>query len=117
MLWIVAIGACLATIILWQLTMIASLRIFGIRVPFSVAFHIYPRRQHELFDALKKKRKDTFVLISGFLLFACPLFVGLTAYDYILDRSDGHITSGLNLRWIGSRFDADDRVRNLDQCE
>jgi hypothetical protein len=26
------------------------------------------------------------VFISGVLLFACPLFVGLTAHDYILDR-------------------------------
>jgi hypothetical protein len=95
MLWIAAIGACLGAIVLWQLAMIAALRLFGTKLPFSVAFHIHPRRQHELLGALKGRRKDTFVFISGFLLLACPLFLGLTAYDYIL-RSADHPAWGLN---------------------
>jgi hypothetical protein len=96
MLWIAAIGACLGAIVLWQLAMIAALRLFGTKLPFSVAFHLHPRRQHELLAALEGRRKDTFVFISGFLLFACPLFVGLTAYDYIVSRSAGHPAYGLN---------------------
>jgi hypothetical protein len=103
MLWIAAIGACLAAIVLWQLTMIAALRLFGTRLPFSIAFHIYPRRKHELLAALKRGRKNTFVFISGFLLLACPLFVGLTAYDYIVNRPDGHQAYGLNYI-VGSVF-------------
>ena len=53
MLWVAAIGAWLETIVLWRLTVIAALRIFGIKVPFPVAFHTYPRKQCELLDALK----------------------------------------------------------------
>jgi hypothetical protein len=96
MLWIAAIGACLGVIVLWQLAMIAALRLFSTKLPFPVAFHIYPRRQHELLAALEGSRKETFVFISGFLLLACPLFVGLTAYDYIVNRSAGHPAYGLN---------------------
>jgi hypothetical protein len=96
MLWIAALGACLGAIVLWELAMIAALRLFGTKLPFSVAFHIHPRRQHELLAALKGRRKDTFVFISGFLLLACPLFLGLTASDYIVNRSAGHPAYGLN---------------------
>jgi hypothetical protein len=96
MLWIAAIAVWLAAIVLWQLAIIAALRLFGTRLPFSVAFHNHPRRQHELLAALKGSSKDTFVFISGFLLLACPLFVGLTAYDYVVNQSAGHPAYGLN---------------------
>lgn len=89
--WVAAIGAWLGTIVLWQLTVIAALRIFGIKVPFPVAFHIYPREQYELLDALNRRSKDTFVFISGVLLLAGPWFVGLIACDYIVGRSAGHL--------------------------
>jgi sugar phosphate permease len=96
MLWIAAISACLGAIVLWQLAMIAALRLFATKLPFSVAFHIHPRRQHELLAALKGRGKDTFIFIYGFLLLACPLFVGLTAYDYTLNRAAGRPAYGLN---------------------
>lgn len=96
MLWIAAISACLGAIVVWQFAMIAALRVLGMKIPFSVAFHIYSRRQKELLDALRGRGKDTFVLVSGILLFAFPLFVGLTAYDYIVDRSAGPINYDLN---------------------
>jgi hypothetical protein len=83
MLWIAAIGACLGAIVLWDLAVIAALRFFGIELPFSVVFRVYPRREHELLAALKGNLKETYVFISGFLLFACPLFLGLTLFDYI----------------------------------
>ena len=101
MLWIAAISTCLGAIVLWQLAVIAALRLFDVKLPFSVAIRIYPRRQRELLAALKGKRKDTFVFISGFLLLACPLFVGLTAYNYIFDSSAGHPTHGLSY-YVGS---------------
>jgi hypothetical protein len=90
MLWIAAIGACLGTIILWDLAVVAALRLFGIMMPFSVAFRIYPRREHELFAALKGNPKATYVFISGFLLFACPLFAGLTLFDYVAHGAAPH---------------------------
>lgn len=87
MLWITAIGACLVAILLWQWAMVAGLRFFAIKLPFSVAFHISPRREHELLDALEGRPKAIFLLISGVLLFALPLFVGLIAYDFVVDHS------------------------------
>lgn len=96
MVWIAAISACLGAIVVWQFAVIAALRAFGITIPFTVAFHIYPRRQKQLLDALRGRGKDTFVLVSGILLLAFPLFAGLAAYDYIIDRSAGPISYGLN---------------------
>ena len=96
MLWIAAISACLGAIVVWQFAVIAALRVFAMKIPFSVAFHIYPRRQKELLDTLTGRGKDTFLIVSGFLLFAFPLFVGLTAYEYSVDRSAGPINYGLN---------------------
>ena len=96
MLWIAAISAGLGALILWEFALIAALRVLGIRIPFAVAFHIYPRRQKQLLDALRGRRKDTFVLVSGILLLAFPLWVGLIACDYVIDRSAGPITYGLN---------------------
>jgi len=96
MLWVAAISACLGAIVAWQFAVIASLRVLGISIPFSVAFHIYPRRQKELLDALGRRGKDAFVLVSGILLLAFPLFVGINVYDYIIDRSVGQVTYGLD---------------------
>jgi len=90
MLWLAAIGGFLGAIILWQLAAVAALRLLGIELPFSLAFHIHPRREHDLLAAFAGKRKDTFVLIAGFLFFACPLFLGLTVFDFIVKRSAGY---------------------------
>jgi hypothetical protein len=96
MVWIAAIGAFLGAVVVWQLALIAVLRLFNVTLPLSLAFHVSPRREHELLAALNGKRKDTFVFISGFLMFACPLFVGLTTYDFVMDRYAGHATLLLN---------------------
>lgn len=96
MLWVAAIGGCLTVIVLWQLATIAALRLFGIALPFSVAFHIHPRRERELLAFLKGRSKDTFVLISGLLLLACPLFAGLAVYDYIFDLPVDHPANRLD---------------------
>ena len=89
MLWIAAFSAGLGAIVIWEFAVIAALRGLGMKIPFAVTFHIYPRRQKELLDALKGRRKDTFVLVSGILLMAFPLLVGVIACDYVIDRSAG----------------------------
>ncbi len=86
LLWAVAIGAFLAAWSLWDLAMVAALRVFSIRLPISFAFLFWTRRERELHAALKEISKIKYVIISGFLLFACPLFAGFTAYDFFIDR-------------------------------
>jgi fucose 4-O-acetylase-like acetyltransferase len=101
MVSIAAISASMGAIVVWQLAMVAVLRLFDVKLPFSLAFYVYPRREHELFAALNERRKDTFVFISGFLMFACALFVGLTTYDYVMDCSVSHPPHGPNY-FVGS---------------
>jgi hypothetical protein len=95
-LWIAAIGAFLSGAVLWDLAMVAALRSFRIKLPFSLPFHFYTRLERDLLAALKGRPLGAYVLISGFLLFACPLFVGFTAYDYIVRRYVDHSTFGLD---------------------
>jgi hypothetical protein len=71
---------------LWQLAMIAILRPFGISLPFSFPFHFFPRRERELRTALNGKEVEQYVLVSGFLLFACPFLAALTTSDYLTDH-------------------------------
>jgi hypothetical protein len=93
---IAAVGVFLGAVVLWNLAMIAAVRFFRINLPFSLTFHFYKRKEPELLKALKGRSINTYVVISGFLLFACPLFAGLTAYDYVVHRSVDHSTYGLN---------------------
>jgi len=93
---IVAVGAFLGVAVFWNLAMVSALRFFRINLPFSLPFHFYRRREPELLVALEGRSINTYVFISGLLLFACPLFAGLTAYDYVIRRSVEHSTYGLN---------------------
>jgi hypothetical protein len=110
MLWIAAIGACLGVIVLWQLAMIAALRLFSTKLPFPVAFHIYPRRQHELLAALEGSRKETFVFHFWFLAVGVSAVRG--SYRLRLYRQPvcwpPSIWSELH-RGVGSGFRGDDR--------
>jgi len=94
--WVAAIGAGIGAIVVWELAVIAVLRLFHVNVPFSLVVHIHPRREHELLAALGRRRKHTFVFISGFLMFACPFLVGLAAGDYVIDGFPSHSTHGFN---------------------
>jgi hypothetical protein len=95
-LGLAAFGGCVGAIALWDLAVVAALRSFGIKLLFSTPFHFYTRRERELLAALNGRPKDTYVLISGFLFFACPLFAGLTTFDYIIRRYIDHSTIGLD---------------------
>jgi len=104
MVWVAVISGCLGAVVLWELAVIVGLRLFDIKLPLSIAIHIYPRRQREMFAGLKEKGEDTFVFISGVLLWACPLFIGVTAYDLIFsifDPSGSHPAHALD-RIVGS---------------
>jgi hypothetical protein len=86
----VAVGVLLGTVFCCSLAVVAGLRCFGLRVPFSLPFHLFKRQEPELLEALTGKSINTYVLISGLLLFAFPLFVGVTAYDYVVRRYIEH---------------------------
>jgi hypothetical protein len=86
LLGFIIVGSFPCVAILWTWTVIVALRLFSIRLPFSFPIHINPRRQRELDDVLKGKSLGTYVLVSGFLLFSCPLWAGLTAYNLLCDR-------------------------------
>jgi hypothetical protein len=66
-----------------------------VRVARSIPFHFNKRKEPELLKALTARSINTYVVVSGLLLFACPLFAGLTAYDYVVRRIE-HSTYGLN---------------------
>jgi hypothetical protein len=48
MVSIAAISAFIGAIVVWQLAVVAVLRLFDIKLPFRLAFYVYPRREHEL---------------------------------------------------------------------
>jgi hypothetical protein len=96
LLGIAAVGAFLGAVVLWDLAVVAALRFFGIKLLFSTPFHFYSRKERELLAALQGRPKNTYVLISGFLLIACRLFAGATAFDYVVRRYVDHSTFGLN---------------------
>jgi hypothetical protein len=87
---IVAVGVLVGAVFFCNLAVVAGLRCFGLSVPFSLPFHVFKRREPELLRALKGKSINTYVFISGLLLFAVPLFAGLTAYDYVVRRYIEH---------------------------
>ncbi len=93
---IAAIGVFLGVVVFWTLAMVAALRSFGTNVPFSLGFRFYRRNEPELLNSLRSRSINVYVAISGLLLFACPLFAGLTAYDYVVRHWVEHSTYGLN---------------------
>jgi len=93
---IVAVGVLLGTVFFCNLAVVAGLRSLGLALPFSLPFHLFKRKEPELLEALKGKSINTYVLISGLLLFAVPLFAGLTAYDYVVRRYIEHSVYKLN---------------------
>jgi hypothetical protein len=86
LLGLAIVGSFPGVAILWTWAMVAALRLFSIRLPFSFPFHFYTHRERELRAVLKGRSLGTYVLISGFLLFACPFWAGWTAYDLLCDR-------------------------------
>lgn len=86
LLGLAIVGSFPGVAILWIWAMVAPLRLFGMHLPFSFPFHFYTRRESELLAALKGRSLGAYVLVSGFLLFACPFWAGLTAYDLLCDR-------------------------------
>ena len=85
----------LGTAVFWNLAIVFVLRFFRIDLPFSLPFRFYKRKEPELLVALKGRSINAYIVISGLLLFACPLFAGLTAYEYVVRQSVEHSTYGL----------------------
>jgi hypothetical protein len=73
-----------AVFVLCNLACISILRIFGVAIPFSFPFHFGEGRERDLTTALQGRSKRTYIFVSGFLLFACPMCLGLIAYDCLL---------------------------------
>jgi hypothetical protein len=90
LLGIAIFGSFPCAVILWTWAAVWTLRSFGISLPLSFAVHFYPRRQRELQIALYGVSKEMYVLIRGFLLFACPMFVGMSTYDLLAGRFIRH---------------------------
>jgi hypothetical protein len=97
LLWIVAVIAFLGIIILWDLAIVAASRPFGIHLPFSFALHVRGPRERELQAALRGRPRYAYGLVSGVLLFACPVLAGLLAYDFV---ADGFVWPGRALRSV-----------------
>ena len=78
-----AAGAFLASSILCNLAMVAALRLFHVDLPFSLPFHLFRHKETNLLHAIQAKSINEYVVVSGLLLFACPLLAGVTAYDAV----------------------------------
>ena len=97
----VAVVTIPIVLILWTWGVIAALRDLGIHLPLSFAVHAYPRRKRELQAALRGASAETYIFVSGFLLFACPFFLALTAYEFLSDRFIRHSTySRFDVSWL-----------------
>ena len=73
-----------AAFVLCNLACIWILRTCGVATPFSFPFHRSERRERDLITSLQGRSKSTCIFVSGFLLFVCPIFLGLIAYDRLL---------------------------------
>lgn len=88
-------GAFVATSILWNLAMVATLRLFRIDLPFTLPFRRFRRKKPDLLQAMDGTSINKYVAISGLLLFACPLLAGIVAYDAVVRRFVEHSTYGM----------------------
>lgn len=100
-----AVGVFLAGSILWNLAMVVALRLFRIDVSYSLPFRLFRRKEPDLLQAIHGRSINEYVVISGLLLFACPLLAGMTAYDFVVRRFIEHATYGmqdaaLSLAWF-----------------
>ena len=96
----VAAAACLfvGAAIAWNLATVAVLRILDIHLPFSLPLHLFRRTAPEVLNVLRDRTINTYVVVSGLLLFACPLFAGLSAYDYVVRSYIQH--SSYDLKYV-----------------
>jgi len=74
-----AVLVSLGALVGWDFAVIVALRAAGIRLSFTYRVRNW---DDELFAAVRNR--GTYVLISGILLFACPLFLMSTFYDYLV---------------------------------
>lgn len=70
-----------ALVVLCTLVFVPIARAFGVKIPFGSPFHIGERRERDLVTSLLGRSRGTCIFVSGFLLFTCPMFLALIAYD------------------------------------
>ncbi len=95
LLVLAAVSVFVAVAIFWSVLTVAALRSFKINLPFSLPFHFFRRKEPYLLKALNGRSINAYVVISGLLLFACPLFAGLTVYDYVVRHFIEHARYGM----------------------
>lgn len=79
----IAVVLSLGVAVVWDLGATLVLRAFGIKLA-PLPLFAARRKDDETLAVMHSRR--TYVLVSGVLMFACPLFVALTFYDFI-DRT------------------------------
>ncbi|MHB1674092.1 MAG: hypothetical protein ACYCSP_07565 [Acidobacteriaceae bacterium] len=90
-----AVAAFVASSILWNLAIIAALRLFRIDLPFSLPFRLFLHKEPDLLQSIHGRSINEYVVISGVLLFACPLLAGMAAYDAVIRRFIEHSIYGM----------------------
>jgi len=78
---LIAVFGSVTVIMLCNLTCIFMLRAVGVALPFSFLFHFNEQRERDLITSLQGRSRRTYIFVSGFLLFTCPVFLGMLAYD------------------------------------
>jgi len=60
-----------------------------VAIPLAFPFHVGQRRERDLVTSLQGRSRGTCIFVSGILLFAFPMFLGLVAYDRLLPIQSG----------------------------
>jgi hypothetical protein len=85
-----AAAALIVTSIFWNVATVVVLRLVGVDLSLLLPLRLFRRETPEVLDALRGRTINTYVVISGLLLFACPLFGGILTYDYVIRRYVQH---------------------------
>jgi hypothetical protein len=81
---VTAVFGCAAVVVLCTLACVSIVRTFGVAIPLAFAFHVGERRERDLITSLQGRSRGTCIFVSGILLFAFPMLLGLIAYDRLL---------------------------------
>lgn len=76
-----------AVFVAWNLACKFVLLAFGIRIPLLYPFTSSSSGHEDVIVSLKGKSRRFYTFIFGFLLFVCPSFAGLMAYDRLARAS------------------------------
>ena len=96
--FVTAVFVFVAVVLICTLACVWIVRTFGVEIPLAFPFHVGEKRERDLVTSLQGRSRGTCIFVSGILLFAFPMFLGLVAYDRLLpikSSSEYYIGTGI----------------------